>query len=62
MNSKRNLSIAVISILILSAVTTATAPITSAISDPYIIVYPSSVSPGQTVYVRGYNFESGETV
>ncbi len=62
MSSNRNLSITIISILILSAFTTATVPMTSAISDPYIIVYPSSVSPGQTVYVRGYNFESGETV
>ncbi|MCP8312342.1 MAG: hypothetical protein L6M37_05270, partial [Candidatus Methylarchaceae archaeon HK02M1] len=62
MSSKRNLSIGIISILILSAFTTATVPMTSAISDPYIIVYPSSVSPGQTVYVRGYHFEPGNTV
>ncbi|MCP8318691.1 MAG: hypothetical protein L6N95_02540, partial [Candidatus Methylarchaceae archaeon HK01B] len=62
MNSNRKLSITIISILILSAFTTATAPITSAIGDPYITVYPSSVKPGQTVYVRGYNFERGETV
>ncbi|MCP8318682.1 MAG: hypothetical protein L6N95_02485 [Candidatus Methylarchaceae archaeon HK01B] len=62
MSSKRNLSIGIISILILSAFTTATVPMTSAISDPYIIVYPSSVSPGQTVYVRGYHFEPGNIV
>ncbi|MCP8312661.1 MAG: hypothetical protein L6M37_06920, partial [Candidatus Methylarchaceae archaeon HK02M1] len=63
MSSNRNLSIAVISILILSAFTTvqlSLAEVTPA--PPFITVNPSSVRPGQTVKVEGWNFPEGKTL